>query len=236
MTRPPQDFTAALETVGIAIDEPTIRTLERYLDHLLETNRRTNLTAVRDPETAWLRHVLDSLSLVPCLPNGARLIDVGSGGGLPGLVLAIARPDVRVTLLEATGKKATFCRDAAQMLELGNVTVVHERAETAAHAPAHRAAYDVVTARAVTELRELLELTLPFAREGGILLAMKGRTASEEIAASTHALATLGGSEPRVVAALPGVRDDAVIVEVTKVAPTPEAYPRAPGRPAKRPL
>lgn len=233
---PPAAFSRALDTIGVSIDDVTTQTLARYLEHLLEANRRVNLTAVRDAETGWMRHVLDCLSLVPHLPSEARVLDVGSGGGLPGLVVAIARPDLRITLLEATGKKAAFCDECARALGLGHVDVVHARAESAAHDAVHRGMYDVVTARAVTAMRELLELTLPFAREGGRLLAMKGRAAEEEIAACDRALATLRGARPQVIAALPNVRDDAVLVEVTKIAATPPEYPRAPGRPAKRPL
>src|SRR5687768_106667 len=110
---PPPQFTAACETVGIEIMPAEIEQLGRYLDLLLETNKKFNLTGVRDPDEAWMRHILDSLSLIPHINEGKTLIDIGSGGGLPGIPIAITQPQLSVTLLEATGKKANFLRTAA---------------------------------------------------------------------------------------------------------------------------
>ena len=138
-----------------------------------------------------MRHVQDSLTLVPFLASAGakRVIDVGSGGGLPGLPLAIAMPDVEFTLLEATGKKAAFLADTARALGCGNVRVVQERAEVAGQDHhVHRARYDVAVSRAVGRLNVLAELTVPFVREGGTVLCIKGAQAPEEVAEAKQAL------------------------------------------------
>ena len=133
---PTQQFLDAAATLGIEFDDGDLQRLGTYLELLLEANKTTNLTAIREPDAAWMRHILDSLTLLPALaelPEGATVIDVGSGGGLPGMPLAIAMPHLRFTLLEATGKKAVFLRTTAKALELSNVAILCERAEKAAH-------------------------------------------------------------------------------------------------------
>jgi 16S rRNA (guanine527-N7)-methyltransferase len=178
------------------------------------------------------RLVDDALVLLPFLEDARSLIDVGSGGGLPGLPLAIARPDLRVTLLEANRRKAAFIVQAAARLHLGNVDVVAERAEVAAHVPGRREAYDLATARALADLPVVAELCLPFVRVGGRLLAMS-------TAGAAHVDMTagvLGGGDPEVRPAPSAARERGVVVVVPKLRPTPAAYPRRPGVPARRPL
>ena len=157
---------------------------------------------------------------------------MGAGAGFPGLPLKIARPDLRLTLLEATGKKARFLEHLAAALSLDGVTVVAERAETFAG----REAYDLVLARALAALPALLELTLPFCRVGGVVLALKkGARLPAELASAGRALAILGGqlADPREYE-LGGERRQLIVVR--KVSPTPAGYPRRPGLPAKKPL
>jgi 16S rRNA (guanine527-N7)-methyltransferase len=213
--------------------------LERFRDLLAEAP--FNVTAVRDPSEIEQRHIGESLALARALesagrlPAGARVIDVGSGGGLPGIPLAIARPDLSVTLLEATGKKAAFLELAAQRLDLGNVRVIAARAEEVAHRPDQRECYDLATARAVAPLATLVELTLPFVRVGGALAALKGSRAEEEIAVSAVAIQRCGGG-PIEVHDLADERAALRLLIVPKVAPSPDELPRRSGIPAKRPL
>ena len=224
-----------------SILNPQSSSLHRYRDLLLEANEQLNLTSVREPAEIERRHIAESLTVVRSieaagwLPSGARVIDVGSGGGLPGIPLAIARPDVQVTLLEATGKKAAFLERTAATLGLRGVRVVAARAEEAAHDPGERETYDLALARAVAALATLAELTLPFVRIGGALAAVKGSRAEEEIAEAAVAVRRCGGGEVRVaplMAAAPNLR----LIVVPKVAPTPSELPRRPGVPGKRPL
>ncbi|MHB1158601.1 MAG: 16S rRNA (guanine(527)-N(7))-methyltransferase RsmG [Phycisphaerales bacterium] len=241
-TSPAPQFLQSCQTLGLSLSHAELDQLTRYLDLLLETNKQFNLTAIVDPEKAWLRHILDSLSLLPHIPTSGggsgslSLIDVGSGGGLPGIPLAICLPQVNITLLEATGKKAHFLEQAARDLQLANVRVIHERAETLGQHKNHRQQYDLAIARAVGPLRVLLELTLPFVKVGGKLLAMKGIKAEAELAEATDAVMLLGGGEFECFEAMPGLDDEAVIIEIAKADQTPKKYPRLPGEPKLHPL
>jgi 16S rRNA (guanine527-N7)-methyltransferase len=174
--------------------------------------------------------VEDCLVLLDHLGDAASLVDVGSGGGMPGLPLKIARPDLRVTLVEADRRKAAFLVHAAAHLCL-DVEVVAERAETAGRGPL-RESFDAAACRALAPMPVLAELCLPFVRVGGRLLAMKG----EAIEEATAATAELGGGPARVVPAPSAARERGVVVVVRKERPTPAAYPRRPGLPARRPI
>ena len=188
---------------------------------------------VSRPDTALVE---DSLVLLQFLPPGAlRLIDVGSGAGLPGLPLKIARPDLALTLLEANRRKAAFLVQAAATLGLSGVEVLAMRAEEAGQLPGHREAYDVVTARALAAMPVLVELCLPFVAVGGRLLAMKASAAAEAAAART-AIELLGGRLVSVAPAASAARSRGEVIIVEKVSPTPSRYPRRSGAPNRRPL
>ena len=222
------------EQYGLELTAEDVRRLGRFLDLLFEANMRMNLTRITDREHAWGRHVLDSLSLLPYLDaSGAQnMLDLGAGGGFPGIPLAIVRPELSVTLLEATGKKARFLADTATTLGLEHVTVLSERAETLGSPDGGgRFAWDVVTARAVGPMRVLLELSLPLVVEGGYLLAIKGERASEEIEAASAAFRTLRASVESTRRTPSGT-----IVVVRREGPIPRMYPRRPGEPAHAPI
>ena len=199
---PPEGFDARLAEIGVRLDPAALAILGDYLGRLLAMNEQMNLTAIKDPSEAWEKHALDALTLVPLLGEvaaGARLVDVGSGGGLPGIPLAIARPDLRVTLVEATQKKAAFLAAVVAALGLTHVEVRAERAETLG-AGALRGAFDVVTARAVARLDLLVPLTAPLARPGGLVLLVKGQRADEELAEAKRALAEQRTTHEKTVA------------------------------------
>ena len=202
--------------------------LHRYLDLLLAANATMNLTRITDRAAAELHHVADALTLLPFLPRDRHHIaDVGTGGGVPGIPLAIARPDAHVLLVESTKKKATFLRTAIEQLALANVTVSDQRAEDVGQSPGHRERYDVVVARAVATVVWIAEWCLPLARpKGGKVLAMKGARVSEELPAAARAIKMLNGAPPVVHPVdLPGT-DHHVVVEITKLGRTDPRYPR----------
>jgi 16S rRNA (guanine527-N7)-methyltransferase len=238
--KPPAEFTRLASDFGIEFEAGDVDRLGRYLDLMLETNRSFNLTSITDPEEAWTRHIFDSLTLLPYVSgaiesagtNETRVLDVGSGAGLPGIPLAIALPAARVTLLEATGKKACFLERIRDELALGNVDIINERAELAGQNPnAHREKYDLVLSRAVGQLSTLLELTIPFARTGGLVLAIKGAKANEEVEHARQALHHLHS----VVVDIRRTPTGRIVV-IEKERPTPRAYPRPPGEPRRKPL
>jgi 16S rRNA (guanine527-N7)-methyltransferase len=216
-------------------------TFELYARRLLEENRRTNLTSTRDREALYRRHFAESLAILRALEDhGVELspmIDVGAGAGFPGLPIKIARPELDVTLLEATGKKTRFLEAMVEELGLSGVRVVQGRAEDVGREPPHREAYRLVLARAVAPLPVLLELTLPFLSIGGVVAAPKGSALEREVGASANALGTLGGEiEATVPLDLPGEGPRQTLVIVRKTGGTPAQYPRRAGMPAKRPL
>jgi len=230
----PADVASRAADLGVVLEAPDLGRLDAYLTHLLETNEKFNLTAVRDEAEAWERHILGSLTLVGPLASAASrdVADVGSGGGLPGIPLAICLPDVRFTLIEATGKKANFLRDCVERLGLANVSIVQERAETIGQDHHQfRERFDAVMARAVGPLRVLLELTVPLAKVGGVVIAIKGEKAEAEIADAKSALHALHAAHAQTIAAPTGR-----LVIIEKLRKTPRMYPRSPGEPKRKPL
>lgn len=244
----PKWFEEEAGALGVEFESGDVERLGRYLALLLTVNERMNLTAVRDVEEAWRRHILDSLTLLPLLaelPEGSRIADIGSGGGLPGLVLATVLPRQRFTLVEATGKKAEFLREASRVLGLQNVEVVNARAETAGHDRGTRVseagrvrregglreAFDVVVARAVGRLSTLAELVVPFVKVGGRALLIKGAKAEDELEEARGALRQL-----KVVCAGVVATPTGRIVVLEKQTATPRDFPRRSGEPKRSPL
>ena len=212
-----------------------------YYRELADWNQRMNLTSVIDYAAVQVKHFLDSLTLIPALggppPAGLRVVDVGAGAGFPGLPLKLAFPQLRLDLVEATGKKTRFLTHLTAVLELDDVAVHTGRAEELAHRPELRAAFDLALARGVAKMPALLEYTLPFIRRGGQVAAWKHSGIDAELAAAEPALRILGGQfGPVYPVTLTGLTDRRLIVTATKIKPTPGAYPRRPGMPAKQPL
>lgn len=232
-----------LALLGLAVPPDALQKFDQLAAELADWNTRVNLTTITLPEDVAIRHFVDSLSallVLPPVPEGRpdfRVIDVGAGAGFPGLALALARPTLRLTLVEATGKKTAFIRHVVGLLELKNVEVLTGRAEDLAHDRRYRETYDFAVARALAPLPVLLELTLPFLARDGCLIAWKKADIADEIAASARALAVLGGriQEERRLR-LTGDEADRMLLKVEKVHPTPAAYPRRAGIPAKTPL
>lgn len=216
---------------------------ERLLRYarLLASYEAANVIGTKNLDDIVLHHVLDSLSCFLFRPLGDahELADMGSGGGLPGIPVKISKPDLRVTLIESTGKKSRFLRYAADALALEGVTVANARVEELAQGELHRAAYDVVTSRAVARLAVLAEYCVPLLRVGGSAIAMKGRLEPAELSEGEKAAGVVGAQVSEVIRVplLPEFGDrERRLVVLEKVRLTPPRYPRKPGAAAKRPL
>ena len=226
-----------LTDAGLALSRETLDKLETYRVLLIDWNTRMDLTSVADTDMA-ARHFLDSLLPLRAdglFPQGARIIDVGTGAGFPGLPVAIARPDLSVTLLEAQGKRCQFLNAVKEALSLENVTVIQDRAETLGRTEDHRENYDRALARAVAPLNVLCEYLLPFVKIGGSALCWKGPAVMDEWADGEAAARALGGETgERIVP--PGADNGHVIAQIKKIEKTLPQYPRKNGMPAKRPI
>lgn len=224
---------------GLTLDDPALYLFQRYYSLLLEWNRRVNLTALAGAREVALKHFVDSLScLVVHTPHtGARVADVGTGAGFPGVPVKIVRPDIKLTLIESVGKKVAFLKELVKNLALSGVDVICGRAEELAHQQEFREIFDLTLSRAVAPLPVLLEYCLPLLRPGGLLLALKGPAVDEEIQKSTTALKILKGNIQQIqLLELPFTADQRRVVLVKKTGITPGNYPRRPGLPLKRPL
>jgi 16S rRNA (guanine527-N7)-methyltransferase len=231
--------------LGLDLTPEQLRLFDRYAVLLLSIGRRAGVTAIATRERVEQRHFVESLSVAKALLDAhifdetseSEVLEVGTGGGFPGLPVKILLPQLRLTLLDARERTAAFLREVLRSLGIEGVEVVTARAEDAGRDPAYRERFDVVLARAVAPLPVLLELALPLLHLGGHLAAPKGSGALREIAASERALDVLGGgivsSEPLEV---PGGVYNQRLVIVRKMHPTPARYPRRAGIPKKRPL
>ncbi|MBQ5341276.1 MAG: 16S rRNA (guanine(527)-N(7))-methyltransferase RsmG [Oscillospiraceae bacterium] len=221
-------------SLEITVSEEMLGSLDRYAEAVARTNEMFNLTAIKGPEDMEIKNIMDSMSVVPFIPYGASVADVGTGAGFPGMVIKILRPDIELTLIEATDKKLQFVLRTAADMGI-SVTGCHMRSEEAGRGNM-RGSFDVVTARAVAALPALLEYTLPLLKTGGKLLAMKGPAAGEEIDSAAKALRELRGKVEAVhPVVLPG-GDERVIVETVLTAECPSKYPRAAKNIKKAPL
>ena len=205
-----------------------------YCELLLDWNSRMNLTAITEPGEVAQKHFADSLLPAALLPEGAKVIDVGTGAGFPGLPLKILRPDIRLTLLDSLQKRIGFLQALCEALGLSDVAFFHARAEDGARQPNLRAGFDIALSRAVAPCPVLLELTVPFLRLGGQSLMYKGPQAAEELAGARNALSLLR-CEARIEA-YPAPWGERRVIIATKRGETAKAYPRKAGTPAKAPL
>ena len=209
-----------------------------YRQELLDWNTRVNLTAITDPEGVLTRHFLDSLSVLKVYDKPrARLLDIGSGAGFPGLPLKIVRPQWEVVLLESTGKKVTFLQHMIKTLSLENVVAVHGRAEEFGHKQEYHATFDVVTARAVASLPTLLEYAAPFCRVGGRIILLKKGAMEDELVQGKRAAQEVGAVlKSDVAVTLPGLTDGRRLLVWEQQKLCPKQYPRSGAAMAKNPL
>lgn len=231
-------FKQGLQRLDPHVSEEQVQLFLRYRQELIEWNGRFNLTAITDPAEILFKHFLDSASILEAyVEPQARVLDIGAGAGFPGLPLKIVRPHWRVVLLEATGKKVTFLRHMIEALGLRDIEAVQGRAEELALRREYRAAFDLVTARAVASLPMLLEYAAPFCRVGGQIILPKKGDVAEELAQGKLAARQLGAvlRADRTVK-LPGLEDGRRLFVWEQVKKCPEQFPRSGSAMAKKPL
>lgn len=231
---------AALTAHGIALPETVLGPLAAYVTLFMERNRQMNLSAVRDPEEVAWKHVVDSLRIgaVCGIGSGERILDLGTGGGFPGVPILLAHPDNEYVFVEASAKKLQFVAGALRSVGAdGNASFFHRRAEEAGRLPVLREKQDLVLARAVAFLPVLVEYALPLLAPGGRLAAAKSVRVEEEVAAAENAIRLLGGELEAVETyrLLPEPEPRRVVL-IRKTGATPRTYPRRNGVPAKSPI
>lgn len=230
-------FYSTTEKFDINIDAEAFARLDTFAEMLIETNKSFNLTAIKEPDDVTVKHFADCLSIFKYvdIPENARLIDVGTGAGFPGLVLLLARPDLQITFLDGTRKRLGFIEQVLEATKTKG-TILHMRAEEAGRLSAYREKYDFATARAVAALPVLSEYCLPFVKQGGAFISMKSAEAAEEMAEAKKAISILGGKiEEDIVFDLVENMPRRIIV-LKKNSQTPTKYPRPSAQIAKKPL
>lgn len=236
---------SGVRELGLELGPEKLKAFEVYYREIVKWNRRANLTSLITPEEVQVKHFLDSLTIYElqefreALSQGKeiKLVDVGTGGGFPGVPIKIVNPEINLTLVDSSRKKIQFLEHLRQVLNLESVEIIWSRAEDAARQENHRERYNWVVARALAEFPVLAEYLLPFCRVGGYVVAYKGPKIHQELENSVEVISLLGG---RVVK-LHQVRVTAFespryLLLIAKESPTPSLYPRRPGIPAKRPL
>lgn len=222
---------------GLDLDALACERLNAYGNLLLEWNEKINLTAITAPRDVLYKHFYDCLLIFKYInpKPGAKIIDVGTGAGFPGMVIKIARPDIELTLLDGLNKRLTFLQDVLSKLDL-TAEMVHLRAEEGGKDVRYREKYDIACARAVASMNVLSEYCLPFVKKEGLFLAMKGPAAAEEVLCADKAIRLLGGAKPDIICEMLPENEPRTLVLTKKLSQTPPKYPRIGAKIAKQPL
>lgn len=222
---------------GVTLSDEAVERFDIYARLLVERNKVMNLTAITESDEIVKKHFVDSLSLLSVvdIPENAKVIDVGTGAGFPGIPLMIARPDLRMTLLDSTRKRLGFIEEVSRETSL-EPELLHSRAEDAGKNENYRERYDLATARAVSNLRDLSEYCLPFVKKGGVFAPMKSAKADEEITQAKKAIHVLGGRIEKKVSFDIGDVGSRTVIIIKKISQTPTKYPRPSAKMAKFPI
>ncbi|MDO5026768.1 MAG: 16S rRNA (guanine(527)-N(7))-methyltransferase RsmG [Tissierellia bacterium] len=227
------------ELSGISLDDKALQLFETYRQMILDYNKIMDITNITDYDQMYIKHFVDSLLLERANINldNVSLIDIGTGGGFPGIPLKIAHPTIDLTLLDSLRKRITFLTDLIRDLNLKTSKAIHARAEEYAHKKEFREVFDLATSRAVAELRTLVEYCLAYVKEGGYFIAMKGPNYQEELQAASNAIKIMGGRLEEVIEYdLPQDMGTRSLIIIKKIKKTPIKYPRSQGKPRSKPL
>ena len=223
--------------IHIILTQEQVEQFYRYMQLLVEWNEKMNLTAITEQKEVILKHFIDSISINKYIKDVEKVIDVGTGAGFPGIPLKIINKEVSFTLMDSLNKRITFVQEVSNMLYLDKIECLHARAEELSSNVRYREQYDIVTSRAVARLSTLLEYMLPFVKEGGKCICMKGSHFEEELEESKKAIEVLGGELETVEHfVLPDSDIERNIIVIKKVRNTPKKYPRKAGVPSKQPI
>ena len=236
-------FEKGLEQLSITLSGKQKQQFLTYYEYLVEKNKVMNLTAITEYEEVITKHFLDSLAVVktscfkPEKLAGKRLIDIGTGAGLPGIPLKIAFPELEILLLDSLNKRINFLNEVTEMLGLTKINTVHGRAEDYAKQKGYRESFDFCVSRAVANLSTLSEYCIPFVKQGGCFISYKSGSVDQELIQAEKAVKILGGQREEVVRfSLADTDMDRSFVVIRKAKPTPKKYPRKAGLPSKEPL
>ncbi len=234
-----KDISYYCNKMNIDLNDNQLSQLDTYMNMVIEKNKVMNLTAITEPEEFQLKHYADSLSILTTnyINPESTMIDVGTGAGFPSLPIKIARPDIRLTMLDSLNKRIRFLDEVIAALSLKNVETIHARAEEGGRSPKLRDHFDIAVSRAVADLRILAEYCLPYVKVGGVFISYKSDNIDEELRLSENAISRLGGKlEETISFTLADSDINRRFVIIRKVKPTPKTYPRKPGTAKKEPL
>lgn len=233
------EFKEKASNIDVSLNTEQLKCFSKFMDFMIEWNDRVRLTSITEEEEVIDKHFIDSLTALKpqVIKNNHKILDLGTGGGFPGIPLKIINPTIDLTMLDSRLKKIEYLQEVINVFSFENTVAIHGRAEDYGQLPEYREAFDIVVSRAVANLTVLSEYCLPFVKKGGYFIAMKGTKSDEEINEAKNAIKKLGGSIEEVLEfKLPATDYDRSIILIKKVNKTPKKYPRNPGKPKKSPI
>lgn len=230
-------FIKYLNEKEIVLDDEQINKFEQFKDLLIEWNKKINLTTITDENEILIKHFIDSLIPLKYIDNQAKVLDMGTGAGFPGIPTKIAKPDINITLVDAVNKKITYLNDVKEKLELKNIELIHSRAEALARDKKYRESFDIVISRALANMSTLSEYLLPFLKVGGKAIYIKGPNIEQELEESKKCIDLMGGKIIKIEKyTLPTIDLEYNLVIIEKIKNTPKEYPRKEGTPSSKPI
>ena len=229
-------FVNESKDLNLEINDKQLELFYQYMNGIIDWNDKINVTAITDEKMFIVKHFVDSLAINKFVAQAKSIIDIGTGGGFPGIPLKIMNYDKKVTLIDSVNKKLNVIRDITKDMDLGELEILHSRAEDLASKQEYRETYDIATTRAVSNFSTILEYMLPFIKVGGYAICMKGPNYTEEFEEAKVAIEVLGGKFDSIERLNVGNELERNIIIIKKVKNTPKKFPRGQGKPLKEPI